>query len=511
MRVFLLLLLLALPAQARSPLEGLPLEPPGLAPDVVTSEKVQAALPVLEKLIRETMASTGVPGLSVAVVYQDEVVYLKGFGVREVGRPDPVDADTVFQLASISKPLGSTVISALMGDGVMSWADPISKYEDSFALADPWVTEHVTFADLYSHRSGLPDHAGDLLEDLGFDRAEVLRRLRLQPLDPFRDSYAYTNFGLTQAAVTAASAAGKGWADLSRERLYEPAGMTSTTSRFSEFMAFPNRAAGHVKAGGGWEPRFVRQPDAQSPAGGAASSARDMARWMRLQLGEGRVDGVRVVDERALVLTHLPHSVSHAPQTTEAQTSFYGLGWGVGTDNLGRIRLSHSGAFALGAATCVVLVPQEELGIIVLTNGEPIGVPEAITDSFVDLASRGAIQRDWVTLRAMQMQAALHPPPEVDPANPPAKVRPSRPLSQLVGARRNDYFGPMQVVERGGGLVMLLGPKPLEFPLRHWDGDVFLYEPVGENAAGPSRVTFHEDGSVTVANLDRTGLGTFRP
>lgn len=506
----LLCLLAPMAARAESPLHDLPQVPPGLPANVVTQARVDAALAELDRLVPEILASTGVPGASVAIVYQDRVVYTKGFGVRKVGERDRVDADTVFQLASVSKAVGATVMASLVGDGIVKWDDPVVKHDPSFALADPWVTQRVTLADLYSHRSGLPDHGGDDLEDLGYDRDYILAHLRLLPLAPFRDSWYYTNFGLTEAAIAAARSAGKSWEDLSDERLYTPLGMSRTTSRFAEFHAMPNRAVGHVLRDGRWQAKYVRQPDAQTPAGGVASSARDMARWLRLQLAEGEFDGRRVVDAAALVETHAPQAITHRPARSAERSGFYGLGWIVGTDDLGRVKLSHSGAFVLGAATSVTLIPQEEVGIVVLTNGEPIGVAEAISDSFVDLVTYGSIQRDWVTLRAAQMKAMLHPPPEHDYSKPPASPRPSRPTAQLVGRFANDYFGPMEIVPRNGGMALVLGPQRTVYPLRHWDGDVYLYDPSGENAEGPSAVSFLGDGSVVVEHLDANGLGTFR-
>jgi Beta-lactamase class C and other penicillin binding proteins len=133
----------------------------------VTPEKVKAALPGLEKLADQTLKKTGVPGMAVAVVYRDKVVYLKGFGVRKAGEEGPVDADTVFQLASVSKPIATTVLAALVGKGIIHWDDRVIDHDGDFRLYDPWVTREVTFRDLLCHRSGLPGHAGDLLEDLG--------------------------------------------------------------------------------------------------------------------------------------------------------------------------------------------------------------------------------------------------------------------------------------------------------------------------------------------------------
>src|SRR5258708_6379478 len=202
-----------------------------LAPRIVRAQTAAVGtrearyLPDLDNFVLETLKRTGVPGLSVAIVYKDQVIYLKGFGVRQAGKSEPVDPDTVFQLASVSKPIASTVVAALVGDGLVAWDDPIIRRDPTFAMHDAWVTENVTLRDMFCHRSGLPNHAGDALEDIGYDRAEILHRLRYdRPDSSFRSHLAYTHFGLTAAAVAAAKASGKSWEDVSAERLYQPLG-----------------------------------------------------------------------------------------------------------------------------------------------------------------------------------------------------------------------------------------------------------------------------------------------
>jgi CubicO group peptidase (beta-lactamase class C family) len=482
-----------------------------------TPEKVQAALPEFEKLVNDTMASTGLPGLAVAVVYRDQVVELKGYGVREVGKPDPVDPDTVFQLASISKPLSATVLAGLVGDKVITWDDRVADLDPSLVLSEPYVTANVTLRDMYAHRSGLPEYAGDLLEDMGYSREEILHRLRFMPLedDGFRAQYAYTNFGITAAA--AAKADGKVWEDLAKSRLYDPLGMTETSSRYEDYLAAADRAVGHVKDGDTWVAKYQRDPSTESPAGGASSSVRDLAQFMRLQLGNGTVDGNPIIDEAALAETHIPEMVSNgpAPPATD-RAGFYGLGWNVSYDGDGRARWSHSGAFGLGAATNVNLLPAEQLGVVVLTNGFPIGVAEALTQSFLDLATTGKVQRDWVTLyQGLFAQLLDHFHHQVaDYSSPPAQPSPPLANSAYVGTYDNDFYGPIQIVDRDGSLVMSQGPKPNEFPLRHWDRDTWLYDPIGESAPGTSGVTFKIGPtgtavSVVVENLDVDHIGTF--
>src|ERR1700732_847334 len=187
----------------------------------ITTEQVNEAIQQMQKLAEKEIAQAAVPGLAIAVVFQDQVVYAAGFGVRDVNTREPVNVDTVFQLASLSKPIGSTVVAELVSEGKISWDSRISDLDPDFAMYDPWVTRQITIRDFYAHRSGLPDHAGDLLADLGFTREEILHLLRyLKPNSSFRSHYAYTNFGVTEAAVAATKAYNMTWENASEQKLY---------------------------------------------------------------------------------------------------------------------------------------------------------------------------------------------------------------------------------------------------------------------------------------------------
>ncbi|WP_405905267.1 serine hydrolase [Streptomyces sp. NBC_00828] len=492
--------------------------PPPQPPPQLTQAEVDDAVAALDHVIQDGMKKTGVPGVAVAVVYKDQVVYVKGFGDREVGQSGAVDPDTVFELASLSKPLASTVVAGAVGDKTIGWDDPVAAELPRFALKDPWVTEHVTVADLFSHRSGLPDHSGDLLEDLGYDRTYILEHLKYEPLSPFRASYAYTNFGVTAAGEAVANANDITWEKLSEETLYGPAGMNSTSSLFSDYDQAKDKAVTHVKAAdGSWDAKYVRDADAQSPAGGASSTARDMATWMRLQLANGKLGGEQIIPADPLERTHLPEIVSNPPHAPAGRTGFYGLGWNVSYDDQGRLRLSHSGAFALGANTNVSLLPGEELGITVLTNGEPVGLADSVALDFFDTAQYGKPTADWLSLAAQvyqQGEEAGRSP--TDYTKPPGDAADAQPDDTYTGTYDNDFYGPLTVTAaKNGELTMRLGPKPMTFRLTHFDGDTFSFETVGENATGLSGVTFNTDsdgakaGKVTIEAFDENGLGTF--
>src|SRR6266571_2742786 len=483
----------------------------------VTSEQVTRAIQELEQLAEKQIRENALPGLAIAVVFQDKIAYAKGFGVRDVNTKAPVDADTVFQLASVSKSIGSTVVAELVGEGKITWDSKLSVLDPTFAMFDPWVTHEVTIRDMYAHRSGLPEHAGDLLEDLGFSRAEILRRLRYQhPGSSFRSHYAYTNFGMTEGGIAAAKAYELEWEEAAKQKLYNSPGMTSTSSRYADFIARRNKALGHVLVDGKWVQKFKRDPDAQSPTGGVSSSVNDLAKWMRLQLASGKFDGKQIVNEKALGETHHPHMLTGFSPFA-GLPGFYGLGWGVSYDPEGRLRLNHSGAFALGAATHVNLVPAEQLGIVVLTNAYPIGIAEALGTIFLDTALYGKPTQDWLVLFKQRFSnpAAIGTALGFDYSKPPGSPSPASKNSAYLGRYANDFFGDISIIEKDAGLAIVQGPKNKTFPMKHYDRDTFTYETEDENAVGRSGITFTigPDGKATqvvVENLNVRGEGTFK-
>jgi CubicO group peptidase (beta-lactamase class C family) len=483
----------------------------------VTEAKLQTAITEVEKLAQKEIDDHVVAGLAIAVVYKDKLVYAKGFGVREIGKEGNIDADTVFQLASVSKPVGSTVVAMLVDDGKITWDSKISDLDPGFQMYDSWVTHEITLRDFYEHRSGLPDHAGDLLEDLGATRAEVLHNLRYQkPDSSFRAGYAYTNFGITEAACAAAKAYGMSWEDASEQKLYKPLGMSSTSSRYSDFIAHTNKAMGHILVNGKLVHKMQRQPDQQSPAGGVSSSVNDMAKWLCLQISNGKFEGKQLVSDKTLAETHHPLILTQFSPLS-GLPGFYGLGMNVSYDEHGRLRLGHSGGFAMGAGTNVAMIPSEELGIVVLTNTYPVGVAEGLALDFSDLAMTGSKSRDWLAFykKVFADPAVIGVIKGFDFSKAPASPTPASPNSAYVGTYSNDFFGGAQVIEQNGALAIVLGPHKMTVPMKHYDRDVFTYETSGENSVGTSGITFTlgPDGKATkmlIEHLNEQGEGTFK-
>jgi CubicO group peptidase (beta-lactamase class C family) len=484
--------------------------PPPLVPAMDLPENaVENAVAKLDGIAEELMEKSGIPGMAVAVVHGGETVYAKGFGVKDVRTGERIDPDTVFQLASLSKPVSATVVAHQVGVNAIGWDTPIVSKLPGFALSDPVVTEMVTVGDMFAHRSGLPDHAGDMLEDLGYDRRYVLDHLRALPLDPFRISYAYTNFGLTSGAEAVAVSAGRSWEDLADEALFDPLDMAATSFRFADYEGRPNRAIGHIHVDGGYEPLYVRDADPEAPAGGASSSVNDMTRWLAMVLADGNYKGKQVVDTKALLPAVTPQIVSSPATEPAMRSGFYGYGFNVGTTSGARTELSHSGGFELGAGTNLVILPSADVAIIALTNATPSGVAEALTAKFADLVQFGEIREDWYTLYQRLLAPMENPEGSLVGKQPPADPAPAAPLSSYVGTYNNDYWGPAKITEKYGKLQLALGAK-LNVPLSHWDGGAFTYTWVAENSPPGSvgKATFDGD-KLTLEYYDDFGKGTF--
>lgn len=485
-----------------------PLEPVGsTAPDAyavrpVPAEQIDRAIAALPAMVQDTMERSGLPGMAVAVVRGGQTVYAEGFGVREVGKPERVDADTVFQIASVSKSIGSTCVSAAVSKGRLTWSDPVTDYLPDFRLADPDTTKQVTVADFFAHRSGLPSAAGDDLEGLGFDRDYILSHLDEFDLNPFRISYGYANFGLTTGAEAAARAAGEPWEKLCADELYTPLGMTSTSSRHADFTARSNRATIHFRTGDkSFEPRYVRDADAQSPAGGVSSTVTDLSRWMIMNLQEGRVDGKQLIKPEVLLESRTPQVLQPArnPLPTSRRDS-YGYGFNVVTTSTGHVKLSHSGAFYVGAGTAYALIPAADVGIVVLTNGSPVGAAETLTTGFTDLVRSGAVERDWLDYYGGLFDSLFVNQSTVAEPAPPTAKKP-RSLDAYVGTYRNRYVGDVVVGRDGDRLRITLGPKKLSAPLTPYDGDTFSWLAPGGNGDPVSAATF-SGGSAAAERLD---------
>ncbi|WP_346350968.1 serine hydrolase [Oceanimonas sp. AH20CE76] len=481
----------------------------------VSEDAVLAALEKLPGYIASTQQRSGVPGIAVAVVHNNKTLFAKGFGIRKKGEPGAVDEHTVFQLASLSKPISATIAATQITQGKLGWHDPVSDYLPDFALASAYVTRQATIGDLMAHRSGLPAAAGDELEDIGFSRAQIIARLQQQPLTAFRLSHAYANFSTTTAAEAVAAAANTSWEQLAEASLFQPLGMTRTSARYQDYLAHDNRASLHAFENEQFLPLYQRTPDAQSPAGGVSSSVADLALWLKLLLNTGKGESA-LLTQAALLPAMSPQTLHKPLPSLLKPPSFYGYGFNVGFDEAGDLRLGHSGAFLLGASTAFQLWPAADIGMVVLTNGGPVGVPESLIADFTDTVRYGSPQRDWYAAYREPMKTLYQPVGDLAGQQAPASPTPAQANESYTGEYKSTYFGPAVITQQQGALLLTLGPARVPLPLTHWSGNTFAIEPNNENAPAGSRSSVHftvENGKATgftIAYLDQHGLARWQ-
>src|SRR5712692_3088429 len=288
----------------------------------------------IDALMQEALQTWQVPGASVAVVQGDEVIYLKGFGVREQGRDEPVTPETLFAIGSTTKAVTTTAMAMLVDDGKIGWDDPVRKHLPFFRLADPLADENVTLRDLVCHRTGLSRH--DMLwYGSPWGREEIVRRIAQVKLDKsFRSTYQYQNIMYLAAGLAVGAASNSTWEEFVQERILDPLGMTGANFSTTVAEKAPDHATPHRKKEETIEGIPWRNLDNVAPAGSINAGVRDMSRWVRFQLGGGTFEGKPLLSAANLAETHTPQMVMRMddnqkfllPETTQVS---YGLGWAI--------------------------------------------------------------------------------------------------------------------------------------------------------------------------------------
>ncbi|HEX6158796.1 MAG TPA: serine hydrolase domain-containing protein, partial [Thermoanaerobaculia bacterium] len=327
----------------------------------------------LDKLITGTLKAWQIPGAAIAIVQNDRIVHLKGYGSKEAGGTDPVGPDTLFQIASTSKAFTTAAMAMLVDEKKLSWDDPVRQHVDYFRLSDLCADSSVTLRDVVSHRTGLTRH-DELWDNSPLTREEVIRRMGLVELArPFRTAYQYQNIMFITAGEAVASASGMPWDDFVRTRLFLPLGMTRTLTSDAQWAAATDRAAGHR-----WDsqrstviPQRPIETQTLGAGGAIKSSARDMANWVRFQLGDGYFDNRRLISAEALAETKMPQTVMRLENSTrdnnpETSLISYGMGWVI-QDYRGELLVSHSGSLN-GFRAHVDLLPKRGAGFVILLN-----------------------------------------------------------------------------------------------------------------------------------------------
>ncbi len=463
--------------------------------------------------------AVGVPGMAIAVVENGEVTFARGFGVRKLGEPEQVDADTIFPTGSTGKAFTAAALALLVDQGRMDWDDAVIEHMPWFKMYDPWVTREMTIRDLLVHRSGLGLGAGDLMfvPRSNRSRRETVEALRyIKPETSFRGAYAYDNVLYVAAGQLIEEVSGSTWEAFVAEAVLAPAGMVSSTTTPDARFGNPNRAWPHARLDGAFRGVGRQEPLDErdvlgrnaAPAGGIASSANDMAQWMLIQLAQGRLpdgNGRLWSDEQASEMwtpvTIVP--IRGYPGDLAALTpnfSTYALGWGV-KDYRGVKLVSHGGA-VFGVQTLVTLIPEKNVGLFLVVNSEDgealLGLGWELVDHYL-----GAPPADWpakfMAFNEQRNAAALEAFRKETAE--PAGVGPSLPLARYTGRYEDPWYGPISIAVRDGSLVLdFLQTPDMTATLEHWQYDTFRARWT-DPAIEPAYVTFALDAEGDIAGI----------
>lgn len=447
--------------------------------------RAQSAVDIaaLDRYFAESGEAFEVPGFAVAIVKDGELVLAKGYGVRELGERAAVDEHTLFAIASNSKAFTAAALATLVDEGKITWDDRVVEYLPYFQLYDPWVTQEMRIRDLLCHRSGLGTFSGDLLwYGTPYSAAEIVRRARyLEPAGKFRADYGYSNLMFVAAGEIIAAVTGASWNEYVKTTFFEPLGMGRTVTSTTDLERMNNVATPHREKDGAVIPLYWYNWDAMAAAGGIISSVSDMSRWLRLQLDHGVWDGDTIFSEgaqRTMWTPQISYVVSRGSEEMYPTTHFrgYGLGWSL-MDYQGHKVMSHGGGYD-GMYSRVALVPEENLGLVVLTNSMT-SLPVALTNRILD-AYLGGAEKDWTAQFAEQAERDKQRRAERRAEWYSQRIEgtsPSLPLDEYTGTYGGPMYGDATVTIQDGQLVVSFLPNPdLVGDLTHHHFDTFIIE-----------------------------------
>lgn len=430
----------------------------------------------VDDYVEQGMDDWDIPGLAVAVVHDDEIVFAEGYGVRELGEPEPVDEHTLFGVASTTKAMTATSLAMLVDEGELHWDDPVIDHMPEFRLSDPWVTRHVTPRDLLTHQVGVGRMTGNRLRFLpDRERSEVLEQMRHHEFEePFRQDYVYSNVMYSAAGELIPAITDRSWDAFMMEELFEPLGMDRSNTSITMLDDNENVAWPHQEIEGEVQPIPQRNFDNVGPSASVNTSVHEMAQWMRLQLGTpGVYEGERLVSEEQMRETHHPQKVQQVSDPHEEMAA-YGLGWGIG-EHRGVRTLEHGGATD-GMNTQLTLMPTEDVGVVVVTNTFNwfrMALANEILDAFVD-----APDTDWhaqylssyeqLYENAMERREAIEAQREEGTST-------TLDLDAYTGTYTDDLYLNAEVYETDDGDLALTfwDNEEMTLDLEHWHHDTF--------------------------------------
>lgn len=479
----------------------------------VLSAQSREPYPGLDAYVNAAIATWKVPGLGLAIVRNDSVIYATGYGVRELGKSATVDEKTIFAIGSSSKAFTSASIAMLVDQGKVDLDGKVTAYLPGFQLFDPYATRELTLRDILAHRSGLA--RGELAwYGSASDRDEIVRRVRfLEPSWSFRLQFGYQNIMYITAGQVVAKVGGVSWDDYLRDHILLPLGMTSTSTTTKGLETQADLSSPHADVDGVVKAIARRNIDNAGPAGSLNSNVLDMAQWVRLHLNEGTVDSKVLVSRKLMQDMHTPHTlirVDSASRRLNPDTHFssYGLGWFL-EDYRGR-EVWHHGGNIDGYSALVAMLPEEKLGLVILTNMNGTGLPQALMHKIFDLQTK-APARDWsadMWKRTQEAMARAKTARQRADSQRVKDTKPSLALAEYVGTYSDSLHGDVVIRLETGALQLVFGPT-WKGTLTHWNFDTFRVK--FDTPVLPAiNVQFQLSpaGKVTEAVLDMAGVPT---
>lgn len=480
-----------------------------LAPVIGLADAAAQSPAAIDSIVERAITMFGNQGAAIAVVKDGKVIVAKGFGVKTLGAPERVGPDTRFGIASNSKAFTATALGILVEEGKVAWDAPVIRYLPEFAMYDPFVTRELTIRDLLVHRSGLGLGAGDLLwwPASTYDRKEIVRRLRfIRPETSFRTAYAYDNVLYLVAGEVIERVSGRTWEQFVKERILARVGMTASTVRHSDAAGTDDVATTHAEVEGGVRMIAPMTSDNTNPAGGINAGARDIAKWLLVQLDSGRLaDGSRLVSARTAreIWTGVTPMFTGpaAPELAPLgrQFNLYALGFQT-NDFRGRKMLWHTGGLP-GYLSFLAFIPDARVGVAVLTNTET-PMYAALGWSLLDYALGTTPPWDFVGGRAAldkrQREAAARTRTAAAAARD-SLSKPSLALEKYAATYEDAWYGDVRVTHAGGKLRIAMVQTPgLQGDLVHWQHDTFLARWDDREMRADALVTFqlNADGGI---------------
>lgn len=411
----------------------------------------------LDSYVQKALTDWNIPGVAVCVVKNGRAVVMKSFGVTETGTTNNVDSNTLFMIGSNTKAFTATALAMLDAEKKVSLDDKVQRWLPDFRLYDPWVTKEATIRDLLCHRLGFETFQGDFMYfDSDLSLAEVREKFgHVKPVYGFRSKWGYTNAAFLTAGEIIPKVTGKSWSDFIRDSIFAPLQMTRSLSVSKDILTATNKATAHTIAGGVLKKIPYGRLENMAPAGAISSSVNDLSHWVEMQLNNGYYNNKQVVPTAAILQTRTPASILGNGRTLYNRGHFalYGLGWFL-EEYSGRKIVSHTGGVN-GFVTSVTLVPEMELGIIVLTNTDANSFYEAlkweVLDAYLNLPYRNyskvylgfskqqeAQDKDW--LKEKQDSVAL-------------SLKPALPPSDFAGTYKHEVYGTMNIALQNGKLI----------------------------------------------------------